>query len=240
MKKFLYLILAVTLLFFSCKKSEELPAETPLTVTDADGNVYGTIKIGNQIWMKENLKTTKYNDGTPITKFSFAVHGNDWLNFNNPRAFYQWADTNDFSNIYPNPLPFDYYGAMYNHLAIESGKLAPSGWRIPTTQDFIILKNYLASNGYANQEALALKSTNGWTTSSRNGTDAIGFKGLPNGYVNALGTPTLAEGICTWATSDYSPTAGGGRTLVQLYNQDTIIILSNPIEIGAGIRCIKE
>lgn len=240
MKTYFFLIVVFIFLFFSCKKyTEQQPIVNPETVTDADGNVYPTIKIGNQIWMKENLKTTKYNDGTPITKYVFTIHGNNWLNLNTPMAFYQWADTLDLNNVHTQQLPYDYYGAMYNHLAIESGKLAPVGWRIPTEQDFLILKNYLANSGYAGREALALKSTSGWLAISKNGLDAFGFKGLPNGYVNTLGGPTFAEGICTWATSDLRSN-NQRRKLVQLFYQDTMLIADNPIQLGAGIRCIKE
>lgn len=233
------LVYVLIVFIFSCKKNSEQPNDNHVKVADADGNVYPTIRVGNQIWMKENLKTTKFNDGTPITEYSFAIHGSNWLNSNSPKALYRWADTKDLNNIHAAPLPFDYYGAMYNHLAIESGKLAPAGWRIPTQQDFIILKNYLANNGQAGKEARALKSSSGWLTLSGNGIDAIGFRGLPNGYVNAVGGATLAEGICSWATTDFNPT-NQTRKLVQLFDKDTILILDNPIQIGAGIRCVKE
>jgi uncharacterized protein (TIGR02145 family) len=239
MKTPLCLIAVMTIAFFSCKKSTEQLPEQPLTVKDADGNTYNTVKIGNQIWMQENLKTTKYNDGTPITKYSSALHGNNWLNLNTPTAFYRWADNSDLNNIHTNDLPFDYYGAMYNHIAIQSGKLAPAGWRIPSEQDFRILKNHLNANGFANKEAMALKSNVGWLTLSGNGTDAVGFKGLPNGYVHGFGSATFAEGICTWATTDIN-TATKTRKLVQLYKNDTILLSANAYQIGAGIRCIKE
>ena len=124
--------------------------------------------------------------GTPITKYEFRM---DWLNLNTPQALYQWAGTIDLNNVNPTPLPFDYYGAMYNHTAIESGKLAPIGWRVPTEQDFLVLKNHLANNGFAGKEALALKTNFGWAANSGNGIDAVGFRGLPNGYVSAFGGP---------------------------------------------------
>ncbi len=238
MSKYIFPVIVLSLFIFSCKKNTDQHQQPP-SVTDADGNVYTTVKIGDQIWMKENLKTTKYNDGTPITKYVRSIHGNNWLNLNTPLALYQWADTSDLNNVHSNPIPYDYYGAMYNHFAIESGKLAPAGWRIPTGQDFLVLKNYLANNGYAGKEALALKSTSGWLTFSGNGLDAVGFRGLPNGYVNTLGGPTLAEGICTWATSDINPT-NNTRKMVQLFDKDTMLMLANPIQLGAGIRCIKE
>jgi uncharacterized protein (TIGR02145 family) len=243
MKNYICLIAILTFVLFSCKKNNDLVIESPLplaiTVTDADGNTYNTVKIGNQIWMKENLKTTKYNDGTPITKYSHAIHGINWLNLNTPTSFYQWADTNNLNSVLPNKPPFDYYGAMYNHLAIVSGKLAPTGWRIPTEQDFIILKNHLTANGHAGKEALALKSNSGWKTSSGNGTDALGFRGLPNGYVNAFGGSTAAELICTWATTDFN-LATKMRRMVNLYKNDTISIQNTAYQLGAGIRCIKE
>lgn len=240
MKTTTALLLFVMLAFTQCKKQNDDIAEPPAaTVTDADGNVYNTIKLGSQVWMLENLKTTKFNDGTPVTLYSHAVHGNNWLSLNAPAAMYQWADTDDLNNVHPNPLPVDYYGAMYNHFAIESGKLAPKGWRIPTAQDFITLKNHLASMGFAGKEALTLKSSSGWHASAGNGTNAIGFKGLPNGYIHGFGGPTAAETICTWATADVNA-AARTRTLVQLYKEDTMSLFASGIQIGAGIRCIKE
>lgn len=243
MKKFL-ILLVVVFSTLSCSKDFDDNLSIYGTVRDADGNTYQTIKIGNQTWMLENLKTTKYNDGQPITLYSFATHGINWLNFNQSNAFYQWAETSDLNNIYPNNLPQDYYGAMYNHLAIESGKLAPLGWRIPSQSDFQELENYLNQNGYANNEGLTLKTDFGWLPSSGNGTDAINFRGLPNGYVSAFGTPTFAEGVCTWATSDVTYTnpnqTSGNRVMIQLFDTPTIQYIDNPIQIGAGIRCIKN
>jgi uncharacterized protein (TIGR02145 family) len=248
------LFIPILLLFlFSCSKEENIATslveeETPIqeevpieneTLTDADANVYNTIKIGEQTWMLENLKTTKFNDGTPITEYTFDIHGINWLNLNSPEALYQWASTNDLNDVHEDDLPFDYYGAMYNHFAIASGKLAPVGWRIPSVQDYLELENYLSINGFAGNEALTLKSSTGWLAFSKNGTDAVGFKGLPNGYINAFGGPTLAEGVCTWATTDNND-SNNTRMMVQLFEENTIMYSENAIQIGAGIRCIKK
>ncbi len=223
------------LLFTQCKKQVEID-NTPQTVKDADGNVYNTVKIGNQVWMQENLKTTKFNDGTPITKYVFGLN---WLNLNAPQALYQWADTSDRNNLYTNQLPEDYYGAMYNHFAIESGKLAPAGWRIPTEADFLILKNHLTNNGHAGRESVALKTNFGWAASTGNGTDAVGFKALPNGYISAFGTTISTQGLANWATTSKS-NATNTRRLVSIFHSDTLTIADNSVYIGAGIRCIKE
>lgn len=243
MKKLFYLTLVMATLN-SCSKEEStittepdviVPVEPEVTVTDADGNIYNTITVGNQIWMLENLKTTTYNDGTPITQYESNIHGNNWCprgSMFNGEGFYQWAD-NEFDT-----LPYDYYGVMYNHFAIESGKLAPEGWRIPTTQDFIELENYLTNNGQAGTEGEALKTTTGWPEIIGNGTDAIGFRGLPNGYVTSSGG-IIGGTICTWATSDVNE-QNTYRTVINLFDSPTIIFENNAIQLGAGIRCIKE
>lgn len=224
-------------MFLGCsKENAETNQEGEITLVDIDGNVYNTITLGNQVWMLENLKTTKYNDGTPISELGFD---DDWHNGVTKLAYYQWANTYDLNNVFEEELPFDYYGAMYNHYAIESGKLAPLGWRIPDLEDFIELKNYLAARGYEGNEATVLKSETGWLPSSRNGTNDIGFNGLPNGYVSAPGTATFSEGIATWATTNFNSNANT-RVLIQLYNQNEILMTESAIQIGAGIRCIKE
>jgi uncharacterized protein (TIGR02145 family) len=230
-------VILLLLISFGCSQDDNNTNEEPeLTVTDVDGNIYNTITVGNQIWMLENLKTTSYNDGAPINEYEF---GDDWHNGNTQIDYYQWADTFDLNNQFDEELPFDYYGAMYNHFAIESGKLAPEGWRIPTVADFMELENYLSNNGQLGTEAEALKTTTGWLDLSGNGTDAIGFKGLPNGYINAFGGPTLGGGICTWATNAVD-TQNGTRTSINLFDETTILYANNAIQIGAGIRCIKE
>jgi uncharacterized protein (TIGR02145 family) len=235
------IILLASLGSFGCDEKDQ-DKEPLLTLTDADGNVYQTVKMGDQIWMAENLKTTKYNDGSPITLFTSEKHGNNWGSINKQEAFYQWAFTQDLNNVVAKELPFDYYGAMYNHFAIESGKLAPKGWRIPTEADFRALEKFLGSEGHAGNEATVLKTVTGWLPSSGDGTNLYGFDGLPNGYVSAFGTSTFSEGICTWATSDVSGESlpSKRRMLVSLYNEKTIWFDDAAIQIGAGIRLIKE
>ncbi|MDP5105077.1 MAG: fibrobacter succinogenes major paralogous domain-containing protein [Polaribacter sp.] len=235
------IIILFTLICFGCSEDDNNPNEEPIsTITDVDGNIYNTITIGNQTWMLENLKTLTFNDGTPITEH---LNGMDWGDLTNQTPQYQWSDTADLNNVVDEQLPFDFYGAMYNHWAIESGKLAPEGWRIPSQVDFEELENYLSENGFENQEASALKSSTGWLPSSGNGINAIGFNGLPNGYINALGGSTLGQGICTWATTNVNtdlPIGSRTRVLVQLFDTEDIFYGDNSIRIGSGIRCIKE
>lgn len=229
-------------LCFQCSSDDTNESTDPEieTVTDADGNIYNTITIGNQTWMLENLKTTTYNDGTPITEWQ---SGESWGSLNNQEGLYQWASTFDLNNVYDEELPFDYYGAMYNHFALESGKLAPEGWKIPSLQDFIELENYLSNNGFDENVVKALKSETGWITSEDSGTNASGFNGLPNGYISAVGTATASEAICSWVTSDVAdgPTNSSlTRKWVQLYIDSDILYSDTSIVLGAAVRCIKE
>ncbi len=92
-------------------------------VKDVDGNSYKTVVIGNQVWMKENLRTTKFNDNTDIQNIT---EPREWARVTT--SAYSWYG-NDIANK-------DVYGALYNWHAVNSGKLCPEGWRIPTDQDW--------------------------------------------------------------------------------------------------------
>lgn len=244
MKKLLLKSLPVICIFLiaSCSSdddsnTQQSSGETPVipvetTVTDVDGNVYNTIQFGNQTWMLENLKTTKFNDGIAITEWT---NGENWNRDNQTFPFYQWADTSDLNNLYDEELPEDFYGAVYNEAALSSGKLAPEGWRIPTEEDFMILKSFLAADGQLGEEGTALKSTTGWTPVENNGTDVYGFNALPNGYVTLFGTATGAGVICTWATANTTET---DRKVINII-EETLDFTQNSSSLGAGLRCIK-
>jgi uncharacterized protein (TIGR02145 family) len=99
---------------------------------DVDGNEYNTIKIGKQLWMVENLTVTHYNDGK---KISLINDNTEWSKLST--AAYCYHDV--FGKC---------YGAFYNWYAINNGKLAPKGWRIPTDDDWTELEEYLINNSY--------------------------------------------------------------------------------------------
>ncbi len=244
MKTLKFLIPVLAILIFSCKKNTteviDIVDNTPLTVKDADGNVYKTVKIGNQVWMTEDLKTTKLNDGTPLTKYKFFNPDRStfpW--FNSPQMLYQYATTFDLNNLYPNDLPTDFNGVHYNHLAIESGKLAMQGWRIPTPQDYMILKNFLASQGHAGNEATVLKSKMGWAGSGNNGTDLYGFNVKAAGNAIAGGSPDFEGAIARLCTSEVN-TSNNTRKVASFFNNGTFTFEDNPTRFGFNIRLIKE
>jgi len=113
--------------------SDTIAVPIPDTVSDIDGNVYHTITIGTQTWTVENLKTTRYNDGTPIPLVSCPA---------------EWADRSAFAYCWFNndSTTKDTYGALYNWYAVNKKKLAPIGWRVPTDMDWITLQNYLIAH----------------------------------------------------------------------------------------------
>jgi len=153
-------------------------------ITDIDGNSYSTITIGSQTWTVENLRTTHYNDGTEIP---LITGDTEWSNLK--KGGYCCYDNDKNENK-------DTYGALYNWYAINTGKLAPKGWHVPTDAEWDTLQNYLIANGYnydgstdSNKIAKSLASQTDWQTYSITGTIGCnviangnsGFSALPGG-----------------------------------------------------------
>ena len=152
-------------------------------VTDADGNVYQSVKIGNQIWTVENLKTTKYNDGTAIPN---VTDGTQW----------PLLTTGAYSYYGINSANKAKFGALYNWYAVNTGKLAPKGWRVPNNADWDTLQNHLITKGYNwdettsdNKIAKSMAAQTDWARDTGAGTigndlnknNASGFSALPGG-----------------------------------------------------------
>jgi len=140
------------------------------TVTDIDGNTYQTVTIDTRIWMVENLKTTKYNDGTAIPLV--ATDNIAWSNLTEPG--YCWYNNNQA--MYGNT-----YGALYNWYAVNTGKLCPTGWHVPTDNEWIILTNYLGGESIAGGKLKETDTTH-WNSPNTGATNETGFTALPGGY----------------------------------------------------------
>jgi uncharacterized protein (TIGR02145 family) len=151
------------------------------TVTDKDGNIYDTVHIGKQVWLKENLATTKYNDGSPIP----LVTDNTWYSLSTPA--YCWY--NNDSSTY-KPLS----GALYNWYVVNTGKLCPTGWHVPTDVEWFILIKFLDPNAGTNDcyciqsetAGNALKSSGDvvWCNGKplNTATNSSGFSAVGGGY----------------------------------------------------------
>ncbi len=207
-----FVIIFSILIFGSCEHSVDD------TVKDIDGNVYKTVTIGNQIWMGENLRTTTYNDGTPIT---LMESDSGWNNSITGQYCWYMDDKATYGSK---------YGALYNWYAADRFKLCPDGWRVPNDNEWITLKNYLTNNGYKGTEGLVLKSKDGWNNG--NGTDNYGFKALPGGVRYSSGFSEIGD-FGYWWTSTIT-------CFYKLYgNSNELWRFGGPESVGYSVRCIK-
>jgi len=136
------------------------------TVKDTDGNVYQTVKIGNQVWTVENLRVTKYKDGSAITKITDNAAWVACSSSHAPAYCYYLNMTNADS--------IKKWGALYNWYTVNTGKLAPTGWHVPTDSEWEVMQSYLVMHGYNydsttdtahNRIAMALAAKTDWIRS---------------------------------------------------------------------------
>lgn len=160
------------------------------SVKDIDGNKYKTVKIGTQTWLSENLKTTTYNDGTPIP----LVKSYDaWAELSTP-AFCWYG--NDSTNK-------EDYGALYNWYAVNKKKLCPKGWHVPSDKEWTELRSYLGDKGDAGK-ALKESGTSHWKNPNSDASNSTGFSGLPGGYRDFKGPFNLIRTDAYWWSSTES------------------------------------
>jgi uncharacterized protein (TIGR02145 family) len=227
------LLLFILPVLHACKKETK---PEPLTVTDYDGNVYKTIKIGKQIWMAENLKTTHYRNGDPIDNGNGVNY--DWSN-KKAGAYCDYDRNADNANP---------YGHLYNWYAVANASkstpqyLAPEGWHIPTKEEFETLKAYVSKNNTLTpveiSNAMREKGTAHWTAPNDNATNSSGFKALGSGY--RLGTDTfenLKTSCCFWSSTLDASTNAAFRYYIATTN---ISIDTTQKQYGFSIRCIKD
>lgn len=156
----------------SCNKDNNPTPKTPDYSQDKgefkdtrDGKTYKWVKIGNQIWMAENLAYT----GSGI---QHITDNDEWDNNTLSNGWCYYDNNDSLGNI---------YGVLYQWEAAK--KACPSGWHLPTDEEWTELKNYIANDGHSGKEGTALKSTTGWNDGG-NGTDIYGFFALPGGRRN--------------------------------------------------------
>ncbi|NLJ43629.1 MAG: hypothetical protein GX431_08210 [Bacteroidales bacterium] len=150
------------------------------SISDVIGNTYATVLIGTQLWMQTDLKTSKYNDNTDIPNVTV---NEEWMVLTAPA--YSWF----------NNTPSSVFGMLYNWYAVETGKLCPSGWHVPSDNEFKTLERHLGmtiaeadgSGWRGTNQGTQLKATTTWNPNT--GTNTSGFTALGGGYrYGALGT----------------------------------------------------
>jgi uncharacterized protein (TIGR02145 family) len=223
--KNLFYISIVLMLFtlnYSCKKSDDK------VIRDGDGNIYTPVKIGTQIWLIENLKTTRYNDGTPIPKVA---------------DFSSWSNTSDDAYCWYNNDSSAYkasYGALYNWYAVDHGKLCPTGWHVPSNDEWTILTDYLGGLA-ASSGKLKESGTAHWNSPNGESTNSSGFTALPGGYRSYSDGAYFSKGDNgSWWSS--TPGTVSGAWMRAMTNYDTFDVreISTYLEYGISVRCLKD
>jgi uncharacterized protein (TIGR02145 family) len=200
-------------------------------MSDEDNNIYTTRVFGNQVWMTENLATTKYNNGTAIPTSTTGA----WPTLTT--GAYAWYNDNSANK--------DLYGALYNWFAVETGNLCPDGWHVATDADFKALEMGLgmtldqanATGWRGTNQGVQMKSATGWTTG--NGTNSSGFNAFPGGfryYENGLFMH--AGTIAYFWTSDI---ATAERSFMRQLDSthDTVERQNADNNAGKSVRCVK-
>lgn len=196
------------------------------TVTDIEGNVYETITIGTQVWTKENLKATRYNDNTPIPNIKDS---SAWSTLTTP-AYCEWGNTSGNRAI---------YGALYNWYVVDDSKeICPSGWHVPSDSEWSILSAYLGGDSVAGSH---LKETGNehWLFQNREADNNSGFTALPSGHRHRIGSfATLGYYGFFWSSTKTDSLQAFNRFVS--YNNSVLGRSSSEYTNGFCIRCIRD
>ena len=213
------------------------------SMTDGESNSYKTVSIGTQTWMAENLKVTKYNDGTTIPNVTDATI---WSNLTTG-AVCTYNNTTNADSIRT-------YGRLYNWYAVNTGKLCPTGWHVPSDAEWTTLQTYLVANGYNydgtttdNKISKSMASTTGWYSSTNAGTignnpstnNKSGFTALPGGARNFGGTFDKIGNYGLWWSSTEGSTSYAYLRYLH-YNYNYLNYSFNYKVSGFSVRCLRN
>ena len=215
------LLILAGLAFFTIKNQSQ-------TVADADGNLYDTVVIGTQVWLKENLRTTHYNNGDPIPNVTAS---GAWAGLTSgARCYY---DNDSVSND-------SVYGPLYNwYAATDTRNLCPSGWRISSNAEWTAAETFLGGNTVAGGQ-MKEAGTLHWLNPNTGATNSSGFTGLPGGMRDPLNNNfrTIGENGLWWTSTAYN---GSMAWSTYMWNQFAGVD-HNPgsKKYGFSIRCMKD
>jgi uncharacterized protein (TIGR02145 family)/uncharacterized repeat protein (TIGR02543 family) len=213
--------------FDSIKVTAPITLYAKWTVFDADSNAYTIVNIGNQVWLTENLKTTKYNTGEPITLVTDSLVWSDLST-----QAYCWPVNSSGSK---NP-----FGALYNWYAVNTGKLAPKGWQIATDAEWDTL---VSSLGGPREAGRKLKMASYWLTPTDTAggkpNNESGFSAYPGGfrYDNGKFSPLNCVGYW-WTNTEVDSINAWNRELFYNYNSVGHQIVHKMY--GASVRCVRD
>jgi uncharacterized protein (TIGR02145 family) len=194
-------------------------------IKDVDGNEYQTVRIGDQVWMKENLKVSKLNDSTPLIAGSAILQPGI-----KPGYVYYNHDSTTFHEV---------YGKLYNWYAVETGMLCPTGWRVPNNYDWDDLIGFIG-DGYMAGGPLKATDTLYWLHPNKDATDEWGFHALPGGlYVAEQNLfSEMRQAGYFWSADPY--VVNNAWCHQMYFNSAANTRLFNLRPRGLSVRCIKE
>ena len=198
-------------------------------IKDVEGNSYRTVEIGEMRWMAEDLKTTRYKDGSPIP---LVENYDQWSGLSTPA--YSWYN-NDSLNA-------DVYGALYNWYVVESDRLCPEGWHVPSDEEWIALETALGGAPLAGG-ALKEEGTSHWKTPNTEAIDSHGFRALPGGYRSYNGTFNLMRTSAYWWSSSQKSWYGSPSRVVYryvVYNDRSMSRHIAEKNNGFSVRCVED
>lgn len=206
------------------------------TVTDFDGNIYNTVTIGTQVWIKENLKTTKYRDGTAIPN---VINSAAWEVLTTG-AFSYYNNSIDSGNI---------YGALYNWYVVNNiVGLCPANWHVPSDAEWNILEKFLDNTvdttvtSYVGTDIggkLKEIGNSHWTSPNTGATNNSGFGALPGGTRYSDGTYYNIEyNGHWWSATAYDATNSWVRNLY--YDNSKIFRGYGSKKYGFSVRCVRD
>jgi uncharacterized protein (TIGR02145 family) len=207
------------------------------TVTDIDGNVYQTVKIGTQWWMAENLKVTHYRNGEAIPNVTDST---EWESL----ATGAWCSyNNEAGNIAT-------YGLLYNWYTVDDNRnIAPDGWHVPTDEEWKMLEIHL---GMSQSEAdttdwrgtdeggkLKEDGTTHWNNPNTGATNESGFLALPGGYCVITGTfANIGDLAYFWPSTENISNRAWHRVLG--YNNSVVYRETSYKRHGFSVRCVRD
>jgi TonB family protein len=212
------------------KKADNSTADIS-NVTDIDGNTYKVVKIGNQVWMTENLKTVKYNDGTLIPNI---IDNNQWRNLTTGAWCY-------YDNYAAHNAK---YGKLYNWYAVSkttngNKNICPIGWHIPTYVEWKVLTEYLGGESAAIDKMIEVGNSS-WVSPNTDATNSSMFTGLPGGARNVGGDySSIGSGGYWWSSTQDDIYNAWSRCLAK-DSWSSIIDYLNNKHFGFSVRCLKD
>ena len=194
-------------------------------LVDIEGNFYKTILIGSQLWMSENLRTSRFSNGVEVQNVSdytewFGLQSSAWCNYNNSVSY------------------DSFYGKLYNwYVVSDTLNICPVGWHIPSLSEFNQLRNTVGSSNTGGK----LKLVTSWNLPNSGATNQSGFSGIGGGRRSSsggVGDFNLNSNGYLWSNTEYSTTTA--RVLGLFYDWTGASVESVNKSFGLSIRCLKD